>query len=68
MRLVISSAARASSMRTLGKPLISRAGDTSTHGVWLSRKAFSTWRLSHNGGVRIIPSGRSAETMRCTCC
>jgi len=66
-RLVISSAAWTSSMRTLGMSLRCLAGDTSTVGVPLSCSALSTCGLSHSGGVRIMPSGRSVDTMRCTC-
>ena len=54
-------------MRTDGTPRMSRSGDISTQGVPLSRSAASTSGLSHSGGVRIMPSGRSASTMRSIC-
>ena len=48
-------------------PWPSPAGEISTHGVRLARSVSRMTGLSHSGGVRIMPSGRSAASMDSIC-
>ena len=48
-------------------PWPSPAGEISTQGVRLARSVSRMAGLSHSGGVRIMPSGRSAASMASIC-